>query len=170
MLIVTHEMNFAREVADRVLFFADGGIYEEGTPDKIFDSPEREKTIAFIRKLKYFSYDITSRDFDLLAMQGGIHDFGEKYGLSSKLVYRLELCCEELVYEMNIEISYSEADGSTLIDLTSAGKKFNPFDLPDDELLDDSHMGIMILKKVSKGNINYSFSESEGLNKIEIKL
>ena len=182
MLIVTHEMNFAREVADRVLFFADGGIYEEGTPDKIFDAPEREKTIAFIRKLKYFSYDITSRDFDLLAMQGGIHDFGEKYGLSSKLVYRLELCCEELVYEMlagcydnkdsvnmSIEISYSEADGSTLIDLTSSGKKFNPFDLPDDEL-DDSHMGIMILKKVSKGNINYSFSESEGLNKIEIKL
>ena len=182
MLIVTHEMNFAREVADRVLFFADGGIYEEGTPDKIFDSPEREKTIAFIRKLKYFAYEITSKDFDLLAMQGGIHNFGEKYGLSSKLVYRLELCCEELVYEvlagcyddnnkdsvnMNIEISYSEADGSTLINLTSSGKKFNPFDIPDDEL-DEKHMGIMILKRVSDGKINYSFTE--GINRIEIKL
>ncbi|MBQ9596088.1 MAG: amino acid ABC transporter ATP-binding protein [Synergistaceae bacterium] len=183
MLIVTHEMNFAREVANRVLFFADGGIYEEGTPNKIFDAPERERTIAFIRKLKYFSYEITSRDFDLLAMHGGIHNFGEKYGLSSSLVYRLELCCEELIYEIlagcysendpvnvNIEISYSEADGSTLIDLTSSGKKFNPFDLPDDELLDDSHMGIMILKKVSGGKINYSFDDSEGRNKIEIKL
>ncbi|MGX8706025.1 MAG: amino acid ABC transporter ATP-binding protein, partial [bacterium] len=43
MLIVTHEMNFAREVASRVLFFADGGIYEQGTPAEIFDAPKREK-------------------------------------------------------------------------------------------------------------------------------
>ena len=52
MLIVTHEMAFAREVADRVLYFADGGIYEQGTPEEIFDRPQREKTIAFIRKIK----------------------------------------------------------------------------------------------------------------------
>ena len=132
MLIVTHEMNFAREVADRVLFFADGGIYEQGTPDKIFDSPEREKTIAFIRKLKYFTYEINTRDFDLLALHGGIHNFAEKYGIDSKLSYRLQLCCEELVYEIiagcydkfspidiNISVSYSEADSTTLIDLSA---------------------------------------------------
>ena len=41
MLIVTHEMNFAREVANRVLFFADGGIYEQGTPAVIFDNPKK---------------------------------------------------------------------------------------------------------------------------------
>ena len=45
MLIVTHEMNFAREVANRVLFFADGGIYEQGTPEELFDNPQRERPL-----------------------------------------------------------------------------------------------------------------------------
>jgi polar amino acid transport system ATP-binding protein len=48
MLIVTHEMGFAREVSDRVLFFFDGQIHEEGTPEKIFTNPERERTQAFL--------------------------------------------------------------------------------------------------------------------------
>ena len=179
MLIVTHEMNFAREVAGRVLFFADKGIYEQGTPAEIFDSPKREETIAFIRKLKYFSYDITRKDFDLLAMQGGIHTFTEKYGINSKLSYRLELCSEELIYEIlagaydknindvnvSLEILYSEADSSVELNLTSGGKKFNPFEAPED---DDIHLGISILKKVAKGGINYEFSDE--LNKIQIKL
>ena len=79
MLIVTHEMNFAREVASRVLFFADGGIYEQGAPAEIFDAPQREKTVAFIHKIKYFSFDVTGQQFDLMALQGGIQTFGEKY-------------------------------------------------------------------------------------------
>ena len=180
MLIVTHEMNFAREVANRVLFFADGGIYEQGTPAEIFDSPKKDKTIAFIRKLKYFSYSITEKNFDLMAMQGGIHNFTEKYGIDSRLAYRLELCCEELVYEIlagcygddenvniDISISYSEADSSILINLTSVGRKFNPFDAVYDED-DDTHLGITILKRVAKGEISYNFANE--LNKIEITL
>ena len=48
MLVVTHEMEFARNVADRVVFFADGVIEEEGTPEEIFTSPKSEKTQAFL--------------------------------------------------------------------------------------------------------------------------
>ncbi|MEG1082574.1 MAG: ATP-binding cassette domain-containing protein, partial [Pseudomonas sp.] len=48
MLIVTHEMAFAREVATRVLYFDECGIYEEGTPEDLFDHPQRPKTQAFI--------------------------------------------------------------------------------------------------------------------------
>ena len=179
MIIVTHEMNFAREVASRVLFFADKGIYEQGTPAEIFDNPKKEKTIAFIRKLKYFAYEITNRNFDLLEMQGGIHLFTEKYGISQALAYRLELCSEELIYEMlegcyeksednvniSIEISYSEADSAVSLNFTSGGKEFNPFEAQED---DDVHLGVAILKKVAKGGINYDFSE--GLNKIQITL
>ena len=50
-LIVTHEIGFAREVADRVLFIADGLIYEEGTPEEIFDRPQKEKTRQFLSKV-----------------------------------------------------------------------------------------------------------------------
>ncbi len=51
MVVVTHEMGFAREVADRVLFMADGGIVEEGTPKEIFDNPQNERTQDFLKKV-----------------------------------------------------------------------------------------------------------------------
>ena len=50
MIVVTHEMEFARGVADKVIFMADGIIEEEGTPDEVFGNPKSEKTIAFLRK------------------------------------------------------------------------------------------------------------------------
>jgi len=49
MVIVTHEMGFAREVADRVLFMSDGVITEEGTPAELFDNPKNERTKQFLR-------------------------------------------------------------------------------------------------------------------------
>jgi len=48
MVVVTHEMGFAREMADRVVMMADGMIVEQGTPEQIFDSPQEERTQAFL--------------------------------------------------------------------------------------------------------------------------
>lgn len=50
MIVVTHEMNFARSVADKVIFMADGVIEEMGTPDEVFTNPKSEKTKAFLQK------------------------------------------------------------------------------------------------------------------------
>ncbi len=50
MIIVTHEMEFAKNVADKVIFIADGVIEEMGTPEEVFDSPKSEKTKAFLSK------------------------------------------------------------------------------------------------------------------------
>src|SRR6185369_1801216 len=51
MIVVTHEMGFAREVADRVIFMADGAIVEEGPPAEIFSNPKNERTIQFLRSV-----------------------------------------------------------------------------------------------------------------------
>ena len=51
MICVTHEMGFAREVADRVLFMADGIIAEQGTPEEIFGNPKVERTRAFLKSV-----------------------------------------------------------------------------------------------------------------------
>lgn len=51
MVVVTHEMGFAREVADRVLFMDDGVILEEGTPEEIFTKPQNPRTIDFLNKV-----------------------------------------------------------------------------------------------------------------------
>lgn len=51
MIIVTHEMGFAREVGHRVLFMEQGSIVEEGTPSELFDNPKHERTKAFLSKI-----------------------------------------------------------------------------------------------------------------------
>lgn len=51
MVIVTHEMGFAREVADRIIFMDGGYIVEEGTPDEIFNHAKEERTISFLNKV-----------------------------------------------------------------------------------------------------------------------
>ena len=51
MVVVTHEMGFAREVGDRVLFMADGKILEQNTPEQIFTNPQEERTKVFLSKV-----------------------------------------------------------------------------------------------------------------------
>jgi ABC-type histidine transport system ATPase subunit len=51
MIIVTHEMGFAKEVADRVIFIHEGQIAEEGTPEDIFDRPENERLQNFLGQI-----------------------------------------------------------------------------------------------------------------------
>ncbi len=50
MIVVTHEMEFAKNVADKVIYMADGVIVESGTPEQVFDNPQNDKTKAFLRK------------------------------------------------------------------------------------------------------------------------
>ncbi len=51
MVIVTHEMGFARDVSDRMLFMADGYVVEEGKPEQIFTAPQHKRTKAFLSRL-----------------------------------------------------------------------------------------------------------------------
>ncbi|WP_315078248.1 amino acid ABC transporter ATP-binding protein [uncultured Clostridium sp.] len=51
MVVVTHEMGFAREVGDRILFMDDGNIVEEGTPEEVFKNPKNPRTIDFLSKV-----------------------------------------------------------------------------------------------------------------------
>jgi len=52
MIVVTHEMGFAKSVADVVIYMSDGVIEEIGTPEQVFDNPRSEKTQAFLRGAK----------------------------------------------------------------------------------------------------------------------
>ena len=52
MVIVTHEIDFARAVSDRVIFMADGYIVEQGPPEEVLDNPQNPRTQAFLRKVQ----------------------------------------------------------------------------------------------------------------------
>ena len=51
MIVVTHEMGFARDVADRVIFMADGYVVEEGKPEEMFTNPKNDRTKAFLSRI-----------------------------------------------------------------------------------------------------------------------
>lgn len=98
MLIVTHEMNFARSISNRVFYMDEGCIYEDGTPEQIFDHPLRENTRRFVRRLKVLELNIESRDYDFLAMAGQIEIYCSKNQISLKLANRIQLAFEETMH------------------------------------------------------------------------
>jgi len=64
MLIVTHEMKFAQDVSTRVFYMDEGLIYEDGPAKQIFENPLKEKTRAFIHRIKSFQKNIRLKNFD----------------------------------------------------------------------------------------------------------
>ncbi len=182
MLIVTHEMGFAREVSNRVLYFADGGIYEQGTPEEIFDHPKREKTIAFIHKHTHFDYAITSKhEFDLMEMQGGIWSFAEKYGLNKKRTHAMQYCCEEMVYEffqgsyadedaVDIQLGITYAQTSQLIEIRihSGGRPYHPFQAEEEDGADAmDHIGVTMVRKMTR-KFHYTYENERNLVVLEL--
>ena len=95
MMIVTHEMRFARAISNRVFFMDEGGVYEDGTPEQIFEHPRRENTRRFVRRLKVLELEIESRDYDFLDMQSRIMIYCNKNQIPPKLAYHIQLVFEE---------------------------------------------------------------------------
>ena len=100
MLIVTHEMNFARAICNRVFYMDEGGIYEDGTPEQIFDHPQKEKTRRFIRKLKVLELEIYDKNQDFLGMQSEIRAYCEKTQIPRRMETHFQLAFEETVQQI----------------------------------------------------------------------
>ena len=96
MMLVTHSMDFAHSVSNRVFYMDQGGIYEDGAPEQIFDNPQKERTRQFIRHLKVLEYSVTSRDFDFIGLNTQIEEFGRKHRVSQRTIYNLQSYIEEM--------------------------------------------------------------------------
>jgi len=165
MLIVTHEMRFAHDVSTRVFYMDEGGIYEEGTPDKIFTSPEKEKTRMFIKRLRQLRLSVGNADFDFIGHTSEIESFGRSNMLSPKMVRNLILVFEEIVmqgiavredvFPIDIVIEASETEGSSEIEVTYGGGRFDP-------LTDGDKISASIVKNFSSGT---SYSYESGVNR-----
>ncbi len=97
MAIVTHEMEFARNVSSRIFYMDEGIIYEEGTPEQIFDNPQGEKTRRFIERVKSLVYEIKSRDYDLYEFQAAIYSFCSRNFVEQNHSDQLVLVIEEML-------------------------------------------------------------------------
>jgi polar amino acid transport system ATP-binding protein len=161
MAIVTHEMDFARDVSNRVLYMDEGIIYEEGPPEQIFENPQKEKTKAFINRILSYTRRISSPDYDLYAMNAEIEAFCEKQILPKKIRYNLLLLVEELLQIYNphlntvvldMTIAYSEKNERLELICESTGEEGNPLDSP--SLIDD--LGLTIIRNLTE-SIDYQW-------------
>ena len=139
MMIVTHEMNFAKAISNRIFYMDEGGIYEDGTPEQIFEHPQRENTRRFIKKLKVLELNIESKDYDFLGMAGQIDAYCSKNQIPRKPASRIQLVFEETAQMLTSQLEnpriqavceYSEATesaewmfsyGGERLDVTSKG-------------------------------------------------
>lgn len=163
MMIVTHEMNFAKSISNRVFYMDEGGIYEDGTPGQIFDEPQREKTRRFVRNLKVLDLEIQTKTYDYLGLQGLIEQYCAKNRITKRMEMHLQLLFEEAVHQMLVPalekpdilmtIEYSEEKNRVTAVICYGGRAF-------DLTQSDDVLALAMLKSAVE-EIRYEWKEGE---------
>ncbi|MBO7418713.1 MAG: amino acid ABC transporter ATP-binding protein [Bacteroidaceae bacterium] len=152
MLIVTHEMKFARDVSTRIFFMNKGIIYEDGTPEQIFDHPLRKDTQAFIRRIRSLRLEVNGADYDIYGFFTEIDLFCAKYALYDKCDSIKHVVEEMLATLLSleerplfIELAFSELDYSLALTFMVTGLFVSPLNR---ELADP--IAVSIIQGVTK--------------------
>ncbi|MDO4160724.1 MAG: amino acid ABC transporter ATP-binding protein [Prevotellaceae bacterium] len=139
MAIVTHEMSFARNVSSRIFYMDQGVVYEEGTPEQIFEHPKNERTRTFINRVRSFSYRVKNADYDLYELQGQMKAFCVRHFFSSSDSYNVQLLAEELLQivplknGVDLALSFSEKTGEKVLECMLAETETSILNSPDFE-------------------------------------
>jgi polar amino acid transport system ATP-binding protein len=166
MCIVSHEMQFVRDVSTRILFLYDGVVYEEGTPEQIFDNPQKPVTRAFISRIRTFEAKLENRRFDLYGLFGKIHTFCAKYGVVGATLDKVQHVTEEMLcgimpFNGPVVLTMEYSEKTSVLSLTFTEEK------PDGPILkglDEDSLSLLMVRGMSR-----SVSEKEdGVVKVEI--
>jgi polar amino acid transport system ATP-binding protein len=174
MAIVTHEMDFAKNVSSRVFYMDEGIIYEEGKPSNIFENPQKEKTRIFIQRIRKFSEKIVSQDFDLYKLNANIELFCARHTTDKRTVSHIQLVVEEVLGQLllplfsgdpaiDLTLEYSEKTGDFQLLFDYAGPQKNPFLL----LPDNDNLSLRLIEKLTKSS---SYQWIAGRNDLTIVL
>ena len=173
MIIVTHEMAFAKAISTRIFYMDEGVIFEAGTPEQIFDHPQKEKTRRFIRRLKVLELEIGSRTYDFLDMMSRIAEYGVRNQLPPQLTGHIQLVFEELVHqlilpklrkpEIRITIEYAADEEKAAMTVLYGSEPFNP-------LTSEDTLSLSVLKGITKDRQYSENSEGPEKNRITLLL
>lgn len=129
MVLVTHEMNFARDVSNRVFYMDEQGIYEDGPTEQIFGNPKREKTRRFIQRLRCLEMDYYPESGNLIEDMKKIEQYGDKLEFSRNRINKMQLLFEEVcvqtltgVGRVHVEWVYSIEKDILSMTVSHAGK------------------------------------------------
>ena len=95
MLVVTHEMRFARDASTRVFYMDRGELWEAGPPEQIFEHPKRQETYDFIFRVGSWEWTINDLDYDYPALEASLASFCQRQFLSRRISNDLQLTVEE---------------------------------------------------------------------------
>ena len=136
MMIVTHEMKFARQVCNRVFYMDQGGIYEDGTPERVFGDPQKELTRRFIRHINALEIVVEDRYFDFNGAVSSLTRYGLKNQVPPRSLYRIQAVFEELCQQILIPrienpkilfaAEYEEDSGKVSVSVHYNGEPFDP--------------------------------------------
>ena len=166
MMIVTHEMNFARSICNRVFYMDQGGILEDGTPEQIFDHPQNEQTRRFIRKLKVLELLIENREYDFENAGVAIDQYCLRGNIPPRIKYRLRLVFEELVQQIllpvlnrtaiHVSMEYSEEQETATVAIAYGGDRYDP-------AAGENDLAYAVLKR-SVNELTYHYTEGAELS------
>lgn len=171
-VIVTHEMGFAKNVASKIIFLADQGIYEEAPPVEFFEHPKKEKTIAFVRKLKTCTYESKVRELDIYTLLAQVNTYCGKYAFPLKSANRVQLVTEELITclqaigkdgDMNLTVAYEDTTGKKEVILRDRVCGGN---ILESEKMDE--LSAMLIRNCA-ANISYTTENGYNVLTVEIK-
>lgn len=119
MIIVTHEMNLVRSVANRVFFMTDGEIYEDGTPEQIFSHPQKEKTAQFVFNFRHIEMQLNHNIESYIETVSRAANFCSILGLSRACIYRVQLVIEELGLHVILPMLPDESEIHLIMETTN---------------------------------------------------
>lgn len=142
MIVVTHEMSFARNVCNRVFFMNEGVIYEDGTPEQIFDNPQKIGTRIFINRIRECRYEIESEYFDFYQMNAEISKFGDRFDFGNRIVDNIHHIVEEGLGILGripgtvVKVAYSEKSKGIRVYIESPAPYVeNKMEAPENEIM-----------------------------------
>lgn len=105
MLVVTHEMRFARDASTRVFYMDQGELWESGTPRQIFENPQRRETRDFVFRVRNWNWEIRSVDPDFPAMLSSLQAFCARQFLGRHLTLACQLAIEEISASLLVKVA-----------------------------------------------------------------
>jgi len=172
MMIVTHDMKFARNVCNRAFYMDESGVYEDGTPEQIFEHPVKEKTRIFINQIKTMKLTLDVSDYDFQSVMDQI----EEYCRNNLMEYRLincilsvadELCGQILLPHMKgkgrlgLSFDYYRQQDQAAFTVRYGGNRFDP-------LNSGNEIALRILRNNTSGIVYQEISDGEYTNRVEI--
>jgi polar amino acid transport system ATP-binding protein len=172
MAIVTHEMAFARDVSNRVFYMDEGRIYEQGSPQEIFEQPKLEKTRAFVNRIRSLTRRIDTPGYDLYSLNAEIEAFCARQILPQSLRDRLLPLVEESLQicrpqldraPADLTVAYSEKTGDLELIIERTAQAGNLLENP---LVPDD-LGVRLIRHYAQ---SVQYSETAGRGRLVFRI